>query len=126
MYCSTPNICVCGVAPTTGFSCGGGIQSCDGRFYLGLSCSDGNLYLGWVGGAILWQTGVTGFPNSFLNLGADGQLYTGNSCATGCGVSWATGTNGNPGAFLVLQNDGNLVVFSPGWTPLWQSGTGGH
>jgi surface antigen len=41
------------------------------------------------------------------------------------GAVWATGTPSS-GDHVTMQTDGNLVVYTSGGTPLWQSGTGGN
>ena len=49
----------------------------------------------------------------------DGYLYE----LLGYRPYWQSGTSGHPGAYAVMQRDGNLVVYSPGGQPLWNSGT---
>jgi hypothetical protein len=41
-------------------------------------------------------------------------------------VKWQTKTGGHPGSTVTMQSDGNLVVRTPGGTPLWDSKTAGN
>lgn len=88
---------------------------------------------------------TTAFTTAPTGLGANQQLYAGQSLQNGLftlimqgdgnlveyvqepgGDSfavWASGTWGDPGAFAVMQGDGNLVVYTGQGQPLWWSGT---
>jgi hypothetical protein len=46
--------------------------------------------------------------------------------STTSAVLWSTNTWGHPNSWLVVQDDGNLVLYAPGPTPLWSSGTCCH
>jgi len=84
--------------------------------------------------------------NSITELGAGQQLNAGQSITSPNGhaeltmlsngnvvlynmenspnvVEWQTNTGGNPGAYIILQGDGNLVVYTSGGSPLWDSAT---
>ncbi len=81
--------------------------------------ADGNLVVSALGRA-LWSSGTYGRPGAVACVQLDGNLvvYLGSTAI------WSTRTGGHTSAgyFLAMQNDGNLVIYSPGRSPLWNIG----
>jgi hypothetical protein len=96
------------------------LTSKNGRFALFFSVTELVLYDNSQG-IDLWSAPTSSlFQYLYMNP-------NGNVEAIWAGYTlWQTNTSGNPGSLLVLQDDGNLVVYSPGSTALWNSGTWGH
>ena len=79
----------------------------------------GNLVLFRMEGLVkLWQS-YTFDPGGVATLRADGNLAIYSP-----GLVWASDHPGDMNAHLLVQNDGNVVIYSPTWEPLWDTGTG--
>ncbi len=88
------------------------LRSNDGRYFLYLQRSDGNLVLYGPSGA-LWANSRS---SDFLVMQGDNNLVTYGYSA---GATWATGTSNTRANTLVVQNDGNLVLYASGGVPIW-------
>ena len=74
------------------------------------------------------NTDYNGQPGVNVHLNSDGNLaiFRTPDPATIMWNSGATSPNcGSGGCTLYFQGDGNLVVYAPGFVPLWNSGTAG-
>ena len=88
------------------------LRSSDGRYFLQLQSSDGNLVLYGPNGA-LWANSRS---SDFLVMQGDNNLV---NYAYGGGATWATNTSGTGANTLFVQNDGNLVMYASGGVPIW-------
>jgi hypothetical protein len=95
-------------------------DSCDGRFRFQLQ-GDNNLVLYGPRGA-MWARGQNSGANK-ASMQGDGNFVLYRPNGSGETAVWASGTAGHNGAFLVVQNDGNVVIYTPGGTPVWATGT---
>jgi hypothetical protein len=79
--------------------------------------NDGNLVLYSAGNAPVWWSGTGGFPPGPAAFGnfrlATGQTLSNNSYLQ----------SGDKRYALVMQTDCNLVLYGPGFHPIWWSGT---
>ncbi len=78
-----------------------------------------------ISGAI-WSSGTNGQgTNPILEMGGDGHLVLYADTSTGRRPIWDRPTSGwIAGSKLIMQCDRNLVLYSPGGSPMWSSGTG--
>lgn len=99
---------------------GSSIFSNDGRFQLTMQ-NDGNLVLYGLQNRALWASGTfqTNADRAVMDPEGNFAVYDGATRL------WSSNTHGNPGSALVVQDDGNVVIYSPGGTPIWATGTDG-
>jgi hypothetical protein len=118
---------------------GNRLYSQDGRFFLVLQNTDGNLvlYQQFPDGSIkaIWSPDLVTinkdhpYPNRWqkntFRLEADGNLEVrgGVDQSQTIALIWESGTSGNPGATLAVQNDGNVVIYTASGLPAWSTKT---